>query len=132
MSAPSPLDASRQPRSDRPASARARGRQGPPESEGGGRFAAHLDEMVEIFNAMHGELIVTSYSRAREVCSACGVGAVEGAELKVCTGCLYARYCGRECQRAAWPAHKIACPLLASDRDVYEAFREGLEQVSLL
>ena len=45
------------------------------------------------------------------VCDHCGrTGAEAGtAALKTCSGCKAARYCGAECQKAHWPAHKAAC-----------------------
>ena len=38
-------------------------------------------------------------------CAACGAA---GAPL-MCSGCLAASYCGAECQRRDWRAHKAAC-----------------------
>ena len=38
-------------------------------------------------------------------CAACGAA---NAALK-CGGCLGARYCGADCQKRDWPAHKAAC-----------------------
>jgi len=32
--------------------------------------------------------------------------------LSKCGGCKYARYCNRECQKKAWPDHKLECPAL--------------------
>ena len=32
----------------------------------------------------------------------------------LCAGCLTARYCGRDCQRAAWKQHKPVCKALAA------------------
>jgi uncharacterized membrane protein YgcG len=32
----------------------------------------------------------------------------------ICGGCRIARYCGRDCQRAAWPRHKPLCTALAA------------------
>ena len=32
----------------------------------------------------------------------------------MCAGCLTARYCGRDCQRAAWKQHKPVCKALAA------------------
>jgi hypothetical protein len=37
-------------------------------------------------------------------CDACGKP-----NAFLCTRCFAARFCGRECQRAAWPAHKLEC-----------------------
>ena len=37
-------------------------------------------------------------------CAVCGVAAVA-----VCARCKLLGYCGREHQRADWPAHKIVC-----------------------
>ena len=43
------------------------------------------------------------------VCSCCrkDVGKVQ-----VCSGCKLVAYCSKECQRKAWPVHKIACKSL--------------------
>ncbi len=32
----------------------------------------------------------------------------------VCAGCRTARYCGRACQRQAWPQHKAICKAVAA------------------
>jgi hypothetical protein len=32
----------------------------------------------------------------------------------ICAGCRTARYCGRVCQRRAWPRHKVVCKALAA------------------
>ena len=37
-------------------------------------------------------------------CTQCGTG-----RAKCCTGCRLAFFCGRECQRAAWPVHAAQC-----------------------
>eukprot|EP00040_Diaphanoeca_grandis_P034952 m.218497 g.218497 ORF g.218497 m.218497 type:complete len:486 (+) comp33269_c1_seq1:302-1759(+) len=29
--------------------------------------------------------------------------------LKTCTGCRHLQFCGKQCQRAAWPSHKSEC-----------------------
>eukprot|EP00051_Salpingoeca_urceolata_P033154 m.19220 g.19220 ORF g.19220 m.19220 type:complete len:631 (+) comp5898_c0_seq1:395-2287(+) len=42
----------------------------------------------------------------RRCCSHCGT---QREELKRCARCKTAMYCDRECQRAAWPAHKSIC-----------------------
>ena len=41
--------------------------------------------------------------------------------FKVCRGCQLVRYCGKECQLAAWPGHKAACEARAAERE--EKFR---------
>ncbi|KAJ7284809.1 hypothetical protein C8J57DRAFT_1289539 [Mycena rebaudengoi] len=45
------------------------------------------------------------------VCEGPGCGKVEEptVALKMCTTCKMACYCGKECQRAAWRAHKVKC-----------------------
>ncbi|KIK58934.1 hypothetical protein GYMLUDRAFT_245711 [Collybiopsis luxurians FD-317 M1] len=44
--------------------------------------------------------------RQLDQCSECFVSHTVSRPLKKCTGCLIAKYCGRECQKKAWPAHK--------------------------
>ncbi|KAJ3057745.1 hypothetical protein HK102_010898, partial [Quaeritorhiza haematococci] len=39
-------------------------------------------------------------------CSCCGS---RGADLKLCLGCLTARYCDAECQKSHWKGHKDRC-----------------------
>ncbi|KAI9013711.1 hypothetical protein DFJ74DRAFT_295981 [Hyaloraphidium curvatum] len=41
-------------------------------------------------------------------CDGCG-SVRKGGELRKCGGCGTARYCGTECQRAAWAEHKGVC-----------------------
>jgi hypothetical protein len=41
--------------------------------------------------------------------SACGNCGSRGTDLRSCAGCGEAWYCNRNCQRAAWKAHKSAC-----------------------
>ncbi|EJF62680.1 hypothetical protein DICSQDRAFT_126386 [Dichomitus squalens LYAD-421 SS1] len=38
-----------------------------------------------------------------------------GGKLKKCTGCSVVRYCGKECQVAAWPTHKYMCRSKSKD-----------------
>jgi TPR repeat protein len=42
-------------------------------------------------------------------CSNCAAKAPAGAPFAQCSGCKCAFYCGRECQRSAYKAHKPAC-----------------------
>jgi len=53
------------------------------------------------------------------VCDGCGIPEVEawGAKLHACSGCLLARYCGKTCSRAAWPAHRAECGRLKTARE---------------
>ncbi len=47
--------------------------------------------------------------RGEKACWQCGAG---GLPLKKCSVCGVAWYCGPDCQKAAWKAHKIECPNL--------------------
>ncbi|KAI0668453.1 hypothetical protein C8Q78DRAFT_979609 [Trametes maxima] len=54
------------------------------------------------------------------VCHKCGKGPQElGCKLRRCSGCFSAMYCNRECQKAAWPAHKPSCRLMNKETPVY-------------
>jgi len=44
--------------------------------------------------------------RKEKECAHCGLVSTD---LKLCKQCRSARYCSRECQVAAWPAHQLAC-----------------------
>ncbi|CAI5960649.1 unnamed protein product [Closterium sp. NIES-65] len=48
----------------------------------------------------------------QRVCGAAECGKVEvgGVKLRNCSGCGKVVYCGRECQKAYWPSHKLTCP----------------------
>lgn len=57
------------------------------------------------------------YSEAKELqpvlmcaCTHCGQEK-KRSSLMLCGGCKLEQYCGRECQKAAWPAHKVHCAL---------------------
>jgi hypothetical protein len=43
------------------------------------------------------------------VCAVCAVAAAEGKKLLRCTLCYSVFYCGKECQKKAWKAHKKEC-----------------------
>ena len=53
------------------------------------------------------------------VCDRCGKTAEEASvkSLKGCANCYAARYCGKECQLAAWPGHKAACKARVKARE---------------
>ena len=42
-------------------------------------------------------------------CAHCGAKEVHASQLKRCGACNDPVYCSKECQTAAWPAHKAAC-----------------------
>jgi hypothetical protein len=48
----------------------------------------------------------TAYLEARTYCANSGCS---GAGLKKCANCLDVFFCSKECQVAAWPAHKADC-----------------------
>ena len=43
---------------------------------------------------------------AHECCAGCGRSE---AQMKLCKGCMVARFCGKECSVRMWPAHKPHC-----------------------
>ena len=43
-------------------------------------------------------------------CDACGAkGGDGGVKLSTCRTCQGVSYCGKNCQRAAWPTHRPVC-----------------------
>jgi len=65
--------------------------------------------------------------RAGKVICALGRCASHGAApesertKKKCAGCLVARYCGADCQKAAWRWHRYMCPVLKKAREAAAA-----------
>jgi hypothetical protein len=45
-----------------------------------------------------------------------GPGCDVAIALERCSGCLSARYCGTDCQKKGWPAHKAACKKAQRER----------------
>jgi hypothetical protein len=64
-----------------------------------GRYAVALDDGKEL--SLQAECV------ARAGCAAVGCASEEASS--VCARCEAVRYCSRECQRADWKAHKLAC-----------------------
>ena len=48
-------------------------------------------------------------------CTSCGAAESATLKLKKCTGCRSVQYCGRDCQRQAWSAHKGTCRCLQEE-----------------
>jgi hypothetical protein len=51
----------------------------------------------------------------REFVIECSSPGCSGAGLLRCTACEQARYCGQQCQRAHWKAHKTDCKRLRAN-----------------
>ncbi|XP_015122565.1 histone-lysine N-methyltransferase SMYD3 isoform X2 [Diachasma alloeum] len=49
---------------------------------------------------------VLSDHHRKERCDQC----FKSCKISRCAGCQYVFYCGRNCQRKAWPIHKVECP----------------------
>ena len=47
----------------------------------------------------------------KRICAGCGTPSL-AEKLQKCDGCKVVHYCGRECQKQHWPAHKKICCLL--------------------
>ena len=52
---------------------------------------------------------VSTASAAPAAPLCCNVCGASGGDLQMCAGCRSAIYCGRDCQKADWRAHKAAC-----------------------
>ena len=63
------------------------------------------------------------------VCDHCGMTAAQASvnNLKACSNCHDARYCGAACSAAAWPGHKAACRARAKARE--EATKPNIVQL---
>jgi len=59
--------------------------------------------------ATPGEPMRVKEANAQHVCHHCGCSAPPTSKLSVCARCHGAWYCGKECQRDAWKAHKKVC-----------------------
>ena len=63
--------------------------------------------------------------RGVRVCDHCGDVAASRKNLW-CARCKEVCYCGRECQRAAWPEHKPTCVVLLRDREQRDEQRQQM------
>ncbi|OJT13419.1 hypothetical protein TRAPUB_10017 [Trametes pubescens] len=52
-------------------------------------------------------------------CNNCLLPPQDGSKLRKCGGCASALYCGKECQKAAWPYHKEPCLRIAETARVF-------------
>ena len=62
--------------------------------------------MREYLRRVHGKIVVDLEAKWRATCWSCHVRTDEQ-ELKVCTVCKMAKYCGAECQKKDWKHHKL-------------------------
>lgn len=53
-----------------------------------------------------------------KACAACGSGpAPPASRMLTCSRCRVVRYCGKGCQKAHWPHHKLVCRQLTQQRE---------------
>lgn len=62
---------------------------------------------LEEANQYEKELGIGLFSEPEYVCGHCGFD--RPSQLDLCAGCKRQWYCGRKCQKAAWPEHKCHC-----------------------
>ena len=55
----------------------------------------------------------------------CSVCFVKGAEVTKCADCNFVYYCGRQCQRQAWPSHRGEC------RAISQEFKDCIVQLQV-
>eukprot|EP00884_Botryococcus_braunii_P005689 jgi/Botrbrau1/15120/Bobra.320_1s0004.1 len=51
----------------------------------------------------------TARRKKDSACAACGIAGGGSMKLWECSKCKAVQYCGRDCQAAHWPAHKLVC-----------------------
>lgn len=75
--------------------------------------APEIMARVVEFSARTTELVAStrdSLSKLRfSVCGTCRERETNPRTFKKCTGCMSVKYCGAECQRLDWRAHKLNC-----------------------
>jgi len=87
-------------------------------NKGRGLFATKKFETGQCIFREDAYAYVVMKAYADIVCHYCLKPPMERAEgggvcpLQKCGACKYARYCNRECQKKAWPDHKMECPAL--------------------
>ncbi|KAI0789609.1 hypothetical protein C8Q75DRAFT_806776 [Abortiporus biennis] len=59
------------------------------------------EDRAEVHNYMH------AFTQNQAVCGNCGEHGSE--KMPTCSRCKLVRYCNKECQKQAWPAHKKIC-----------------------
>ncbi|KAI0373224.1 hypothetical protein BV20DRAFT_963042 [Pilatotrama ljubarskyi] len=62
-------------------------------------------------------------------CRRCDRMRREGEHFRVCSGCQSALYCGEECQKADWPAHKAICKFNQQTSQLMASSPEGQQSV---
>ena len=60
-------------------------------------------------------------------CSHCGKQGATGVELKRCSKCKQASYCGAECQKGGWKGHKKVCALKLPTKDIFAKVNAAME-----
>ena len=83
--------------------------------EGLGVMAATDLHELHLWNIRNYPCAISLFPLQYEYLSSCIKGAcmsrqsTEMPTLLFCSGCKYARYCGKECQKANWPVHRHYC-----------------------
>ena len=71
----------------------------------------------EAAEAMGFPALAALVARCAARCAACGAkGGAPGVRLSACPKCQGVSYCGKSCQRAAWPTHGPVCQVRAEAR----------------
>lgn len=74
----------------------------------GQRLACHdlpVSDTIPRRRFLDTPLCPTSITGSTTHCNRCGLET----RLRACSGCWFVRYCGEECWRADWPAHRSLC-----------------------
>ncbi|TCD68882.1 hypothetical protein EIP91_009597 [Steccherinum ochraceum] len=89
-----------------------------------GEFAEHCRECEECRTTMLANLIPSAHKRRNPAsnpkqqarseltqCQTCWKSKADGAVLFKCSACKVDLYCSKECQKTAWPTHKVKCKI---------------------
>lgn len=89
----------------------------PTEPKAGARLLAQAVAQPEHFACFKATAfkLLRSYTHERDVVRTCCTCCGKTKQLKVCSRCPAAKFCGLDCAARMWPVHRVGCARLAAD-----------------